>query len=82
MTHAIQDNKGWRLLVSKGELLDLPPLKINESSLVIHVEKPVKQYFKELMNFGFSHHCIVVSGDYTEQLECLGRQLGMEICRL
>jgi len=82
MTHAIHDCHGWRLLVSEGEILDTPPLHINESSLIIRVDKPIKQYFKELMNFGFSHHCIAVSGRYVEHLECLGRQLGMEICRL
>jgi L-arabinose isomerase len=82
MTHAIQDPNGWRLLVSRGEILDTPPMSINESSLVIRVEQPVKQYLKDLMNFGFSHHCIAVPGDYVEHLECLGRQLDMEICRL
>jgi L-arabinose isomerase len=82
MTHAIQDTRGWRLLISEGELLDTPPMKINESSMVVKVEKPVRQYFEELMRHGFSHHSIAVPGMVGRQLECLARQLDIEVCWL
>jgi L-arabinose isomerase len=82
MTHAIQDTRGWRLLISEGELLDTPPMKINESSMVVKVEKPARQYFEELMRHGFSHHSIAVPGKVGRQLECLARQLDMEVCWL
>ncbi len=82
MTHAIHDCRGWRLLISKGRLLDTPPLQIHESFMIIEVDKPVKQYFKELMRFGFSHHVIVAPGDVSEPLECFARQTGMDVCRL
>ena len=79
MTHAIQDAKGWRLLISEGELLDTPPMKINESSMIIKVDKPVRQYFEELMHHGFSHHAITAPGEVGKQLECFARQLGMTV---
>ena len=82
MTHAIHDTEGWRLLVSRGELLDTEPLQINESFLIVGVEKPVKDYVKQLMHYGFSHHCIVAPGDVTEHLECLARQIDMQVCWL
>ena len=82
MTHAIQDAKGWRLLISEGELIDTPSLKINESSMIIKVEKPVRQYFEDLMHFGFSHHSIAAPGHVGKQLECFARQLGMDVCWL
>ena len=82
MTHAIQDTKGWRLLISEGELLDTPSLKINESSMIVKVDKPVKQYFEELMRFGFSHHSIAAPGRVGKQLECFARQLDMDVCWL
>lgn len=82
MTHIIEDAKGWRLLISKGELLDTPPLQINESSLVVRVEKPIKDYFKELLRYGFSHHSIAAPGLVGDQLACFARQLDLEICRL
>ena len=79
MTHAIQDAKGWRLLISEGELLDTPQMKINESTMIVKVDKPVKQYFEELMRFGFSHHSIAAPGRVGKQLECLARQLGIVV---
>jgi len=82
LTHAIHDTKGWRLLISGGELLDTKPLKINESSMIVRVEKPVKEYLRELMRWGFSHHCIAAPADSGESLECFARQLGLEVCRL
>jgi len=82
MTHIIQDPQGWRLLISEGELLDTPLLQINESSLVVKVAKPVKDYFKELLHYGFSHHSIAVPGQVSDQLECLARQMDLEVCRL
>jgi L-arabinose isomerase len=81
MSHAIQDVRGWRLLISEGELLDTPPLRINESSLIVRVDKPVKTYLKELMYHGFSHHVIVAPGRAADQLECFARQLDLEINR-
>ena len=50
--------------------------------MIVRVDKPVKAYFRELMRYGFSHHVIAVNGDVTDQLECLARQTGMEVCRL
>ena len=82
MTHIIQDPKGWRLLISEGELLDTPPLDINESTMIVRVEKPIKEYLKTLMRYGFSHHAIVAPGSVSDQLECFARQLDLEVCRL
>ena len=82
MTHVIQDVKGWRLLIADGEILDTPPLKISETSMIVKVEKPVKQFLRDLMNFGFAHHSIAVPGNVIGHLECFARQLDLEICRL
>ena len=70
------------MLVSAGELLDTAPLKINESSLIVRVDKPVKAYFRELVELGFTHHVIAVNGDVTAQLECFARQADIKVCRL
>ena len=47
--------------------------------MVVKVDKPVKQYFEELMYFGFSHHAIAIPGNFGKQLECLARQLDIEV---
>jgi L-arabinose isomerase len=82
MAHAIQDPLGWRLLISEAELLDTPPMNINESTMIVKVEKPVRQYFENLMHQGFSHHSIAVPGKVGKQLECLARQLEIDVCWL
>ena len=74
MTHVIQDPDGWRLLVSTGEILDTPPMKISETSMVVKVDRPVKQYFRELMKLGFSHHCIAAPGQAAAELESFAEQ--------
>ena len=79
LTHIIADPGGWRLLVSQGEILDTPPLRISESSLVVRVERNVKQYLRDLMKLGFAHHCIAAPGDATKHLCAFGEQLGLEV---
>ena len=50
--------------------------------MVVKVDKPVKQYFKALMKFGFAHHCIAAPGKATAELESLAEQLDIKVCRL
>jgi L-arabinose isomerase len=82
MTHVIQDPRGWRLLVSEGEILDTPPLKISETTLVVKVAGDVRRYLKELIKFGFPHHSIAAPGRVTDHLELFADQLNMQVCRL
>lgn len=83
MTHVIQDAKGWRILITGGEVLNTPPFsRLNECAMVVKVEKPVKQFFKELMKFGFAHHSIAGYGDVRGDLEIFAEQLGLEICKI
>lgn len=50
-----------------------------EGHMVVKVDKPVKQYFEELMYLGFSHHAIAIPGNFGKQLECFSRQLDIEV---
>jgi hypothetical protein len=65
------------MIISRGEILDLPSLRIREVNLRIKVDKPVKQYFTELLNHGFSHHTIVSYGDITEELSFIADLMGI-----
>ena len=82
MTHLIEDPKGWRMLLGEGEILDTPAMRISETSMIVRVEKNVKEYFRELMKFGFAHHCIAAPGRAATYLESFAEQLGLKICRL
>ena len=82
MTHVIQDINGWRMLISEGKILDTPPMKISESSVIVEVQKNVKEYFRELMKFGFPHHCIAAPGRAGGHLACFAEQCGIKPCWL
>lgn len=82
MSHIIHDHNGWRLFISEATLIDSPPLNINECTLIVKVNQPVREYFESLMRFGFSHHIITAPGKLGKQLSSFARQLDIEICRL
>jgi len=82
MAHVIEDPKGWRMLICEGQIMDVPPLNISESSLVVHLESEVKRFFRELLKLGFPHHAIAGPGHVASDLECFAGQLDIEICRL
>jgi L-arabinose isomerase len=83
MTHVIQDADGWRILVTGGEIADTPPFsRLGESAMVVKVEKPVKQFFRELMKFGFAHHSIAAYGEARDYLEVFAEQVELEVCRI
>ena len=76
--HFIRDAQGWRMLISGGEILDVPAMPICDSSLVVGLERPIKQYVEILTKRGFPHHCIAVRGDVRRQLGQLADLMGME----
>jgi L-arabinose isomerase len=82
LTHVIQDNDGWRLLVSEGEILDTPPLEISESSCIVSFPKNVREYFRDIIKLGFAHHAIIVPGKVSSHLKCFAEQLDIEICEV
>ncbi len=44
--------------------------------------KKLDEYFKELVELGYTHHVIAVSGDVTAQVETFARQAGIHVDRL
>lgn len=76
--HFIRDAKGWRMLISGGEVMDLPTIPIHEVSVAVKVDRPIKEYVEMLTKGGFAHHCIVARGDVRKQLSQLADLMGME----
>jgi L-arabinose isomerase len=76
--HFICDAKGWRMLISGGEILDLPNMPIQEVTMFVKFERPIKEYIEILTKCGFPHHCIAVHGDVRKQLSQLADLMGME----
>ena len=82
MSHIISHGGKWKLLISEGDIPDTPPLEINESSLVVKTGKPIREFYRELILLGFSHHVIVAPGSHSEALELFAKQLDIEIHRV
>jgi len=78
MGHIINDIHGWRMLISGGEILDIAPLPSGECTVLVRVERPVKEYVEQLVKSGFPHHCILVSGNIRRQLAQLANLMGVE----
>jgi len=76
--HFIRDAKGWRMLISGGEIMDVPALPICDASLLVKIERPIKEYVEILTKQGFAHHCIAVRGDIRKELSQLSNLMGME----
>ena len=76
--HFIRDVKGWRMLISGGEIMDLPAMPIHDVSLLVKIERPIKEYVEILTKQGFAHHCIAVRGDVRKELSQLSDLMGME----
>ena len=74
----ICDAKGWRMLISGGEIMDLPAMPIHDASLLVKIERPIKEYVEILTKHGFAHHCIAVRGDVRKELSQLADLMGME----
>ncbi len=82
MAHAIEDPNGWRMLLARGEILDVPPPRFNECSLTVGIEKPVMEFWHSLLTAGFPHHVMVAPGDCVSEMNCLARQLGIRVYSL
>lgn len=71
----------WKILISEGEIPDTPPLEINESTVVVQLEKKIRDYYRHVVEMGFGHHVMVVPGHIGRALEMFARQKGFEICK-
>ena len=76
--HVIDDQDGYRMIIAKGEILDLPCLPIREVNFRMRVERPVKSFLTELLNHGFAHHTIVAYGDLTQELAYVADLMGIK----
>jgi L-arabinose isomerase len=76
--HFIRDDRGWRMLISGGEIIDMPTMPIHDVSMPVKVSRPIKEYVETLTKEGFAHHCIAVRGDIKKELSQLADLLGME----
>jgi L-arabinose isomerase len=76
--HFIDDQEGYRMLITGGEIVDLPCLNVQEVNLRVKLKKPIKQFIKELLYAGFAHHAIIGYGDFARELSDLADLMGIK----
>lgn len=76
--HFLNTPQGWRMLISEGESLDFPCLPCDEVHAMVKVALPVREYLKQLIETGVTHHVIMVHGQVVKELETIADMLGVE----
>ena len=82
LAHFIEDVNGWRMFVSGGEIMDLPPLPIDEVHACVKVERPILEYTEKVIKLGVPHHVITVRGDVRHELQQLADLMDMPVMTL
>lgn len=81
IAHLIADADGYKMIIMKGDALDIPSIPCEEVTAFVKIEKPVKDFIKELLYEGFSHHAIIGYGDMTEELGYIADFMGIRKIR-
>jgi L-arabinose isomerase len=79
MAHFIDDAQGWRMVITGGEILDLPTMPINDTHLIVKADRPVIEYTEDLVKAGIPHHAMTVRGDVRKELMQLAALMKMEV---
>lgn len=82
LAHFIEDAEGWKMFVHKGEILDLEPLKINETHAVVQIDEPILEFTEKLVKAGLPHHAITVRGDAVKEMKILADLMKMKVLEL
>lgn len=69
MAHLLEAPEGYRMILSRGETIDVPKMNYDELQAFVKVKTPIREYLEKIFDFGVSHHCIVGIGDMTEELQ-------------
>ncbi|PRO65851.1 sulfoquinovose isomerase [Alkalicoccus urumqiensis] len=73
--------EGYRLLVFKGEALDVPQ-RFNGTTVEIGLKQPVHSVMQELMEEGFEPHYALVHADVTKEIREIGRLFNLPVVEI
>ncbi len=69
----------WQMLISEQVIPDTPPLEVAESTCLVQVDKPVREYYKHVIENGFAHHAIACPAAISKELKLFAKQLGIKV---
>ncbi len=79
----IDAKDGWKLLISKGECLELPTAPSYAPQFRFkHETLPVKQYIKKFVEEGVAHHVCLTYGDLSEDLKLYAEYAGLKVVEI
>lgn len=79
----IDEKDGWKLLISKGECLELPQAPSFAPQFRFkHENLSVKEYIKAFIEEGVAHHVCLVYGDYSEDLKLYANYAGLKVAEI
>jgi L-arabinose isomerase len=82
LAHFIEDAQGWKMFVHPGEILDLEPLKINETHAVVRIREPILDFTEKLVKAGVPHHAITVRGNAVHEMRILADLLNIQVLEI
>ena len=74
---------GWKLLISKGQTIELPTAPCYAPQFHFkHDKLNVKEYVRRVTDEGVAHHVCLVNGDYVEELKLYAYYTGIEVVEI
>jgi len=70
--------EGYKFVIFRGEALDTPVRPMKMAHAVVRLERPLDDFFKDLVHEGIEHHFGLVHGDVVGQLEKLADLLDVK----
>lgn len=75
----INEENGWKLLISSGECVELPVAPCFAPQFHFKHEKlPITTYIERILEEGVAHHVCLAYGDYTEELKLYADYIGVK----
>lgn len=82
LCHIISHSGDWKMFISEGIIPDTKPLEVGESTCIVQVDKPVREYYKHVIQNGFAHHAIACPAHIGKDLKLFAEQLDIKVVEL
>ncbi len=82
LCHIISHAGQWKMWITEGNIPDTKPLEVAESTCIVQVDKPVREFYRNAIKNGFAHHAIACPAHIGKELRMFAEQLGIEVVDL
>lgn len=82
MAHIICIHGEWQMFIAEGTIPDTPQLEVAESTCIVKVDKPVREFYKHVIEAGFAHHSICCPAAIGKEMRMYAKQIGVKVVEL